>query len=1037
MQRLPILGRRPIRLFGMLFLLALLAVPALAGPPAFPVFPDSEMEDSLPIVVEDLAAVRLRCPASSAEVRDWFAKSLGKGGWQIKHQMMPTADRWTIVATHEAGYQGNASGWWDPRIEKTVVSLRMTGPGASSAIFGRAAAKKPDRLSPEEDFSSLAFPGSVRVRSLGAIFPNTASATLHSSVPSGKVHEWYSTRLEQDGWKMSVDRGEGANWVIAAKDGDGHRVQVHGRWDAELKCTETRLTLMGEGIVRQAFFAVPLEQEPEAPPPPDDDRGAGEERLDPLEVLKRKGIDLSKFPRPPGYDGPWPPQSGSAPQDGVPPGSGQTPPDEYQALMEELTGLLQELIDAATRWCDHPNHQNLLTALELAGRYEDLSVRFREMTSAYEESGEAGVGPHAAMFLHSILVDIDVGVLAIALWNAHDHPEDRDKLIPTIRSILEGRVKPQAVTFRENVKEVNDLVEASKEEMGPVLVEVTAELLQESEEPDFVPSTTLTVTRHWTPTGAFWAELLPLTWVAQRCWNMGCPEGCDHDRQICLAFGEGEKAWGAHCYVHGHLGSQGDLASEMKAYSEPLLNYGLTCFTIEVGDPKQLKAGGAIEVTVDGFPLMTVPLTVQEGPPISGINPFEPDAVRPCPEFGAFYEKLAKNVDWAYGKEAGRYYRTLTRHAWRVTEAGGGAFNGYVVFLPIGLGILPNTDGRKIDMVPLVPPTEPWVLRTNLMSIAKATHPALQRDHTIEIRAIVGEAASESAIIQIPGYFQDIPGHVGTFSGLPSTDSPSEWRFMDALGSDLPDADAPERIDIGAAQVKLMNDAIKLANAYQRLLMKKWVNKARDAAIGKILDKAVMDKLPKPGSWDEFATQSVGAKKWWGIEWNSLTDLSKWIDHHVADSVFEIGKGTYKEFLSTEIGASINIGLAGKWFDKYQRRRGLYDLSSDPTVRALTNKAQIKMMYHRRKICLIGEAHLEIGDQIGKWESYAGITKGVAESAFKESMKETFAIIDAAYGGATAGWAITDIWAMGEIEWHLGKIRELLSDPASWRSQGN
>jgi hypothetical protein len=825
---------------------------------------------------------------------------------------------------------------------------------------------------------------------------NAAVGLFQSSVSPAQIRQWYMTALPKAGWEAKDPDREtkfDTAWFLDA-------THPSLGWKADIMCTrlegaQTRLNIRveGSGVTPDVFG-----------------EGAAKE----AEQFVKKETEKENQRRE---------------QAGLP--SIPSGPTDLGAAFAAYNAANEDLIKALERFVAQPTVRNIDAALAKAKVYTQRSAELQQRAAKATQSGRGSIA--AVGVITSATMDLELGLCVWSMEQAKGQPSTMKAAVKVVEELLREVRKVQAVarSAAKSSEEVEKIDRALKEnrphEPRPVLKEMLAELGQ----PPYRASTTLKVTRFWTPRSEYWAGALEETWKALRCWNMGCPAGCGGDPFICKAFGE------VHDPSPRCLGIQRTPDAERQVLSDPMQVYGLAALSIEVGDPDQLKQGGKIDVSINGHELYSVPLTGSDrwwGNP----NPwdFAEYAARMGVASQATMTKIAemmkRGIDFVYGPDVGEYFQAVSRFPLvPISEAGGGEMNGYVHFLHVGIqGAAPNPDAMLI-----APASANWLtLPLKFMDIARANHPALERKSTVRFVATVGGVSSHPVEVEVPGPFMKVASLAGGWNGWPGN-SPEDWKFGAGLGPE-PQPDYPPKLDVDNDQRhKLLEDTRRFVTLCLGGIFKPWLAMAQKWGTGAFIKKISapsqiateqqnIAKAFQNGQGGLMISGSLGRLRTWLMGTGSENYASSFIDKKLGDMFKEL------------TGAAIDVTVGQRYFKQAETFRDKVAVHGDPTYRCLTLEAQNKITNLRGEMweyVLLAQLHMKGSSNVSKavgWGAWA-VTTWIPATAV--AAKSGLYAFDSTLNGANGA---VHLYYIVRIVQDYYEIEKLVNNPTSWKQAG-
>jgi hypothetical protein len=320
--------------------------------------------------------------------------------------------------------------------------------------------------------------------------------------------------------------------------------------------------------------------------------------------------------------------------------------------------------------------------------------------------------------------------------------------------------------------------------------------------------------------------------------------------------------------------------------------------------------------------------------------------------------------------------------------------------------------------------------------IVRKHHPALKHEFLIELQATVGGIPSQRVALKVPAVLSNPSGVAGEWDGnWPGGTPETDWRFGQQLGAQ-PAPECPDRLDVSDKKAKLMADATKLARAYELLIMKKWIERLRSILASKMGEKLGADLREATGlpAVPEVSKELVTGGK---VMENAISELGGWMEKKLIGSTLsDLRKGNLESLISSVSEEALGKGMCDNLFSKAEHWRGAYQLiNEDLTRKALTPYGLKGVHYHRFQICNTGEAYLQIGDTLSSGDQFGELGNKIGGTYIAQKLgKKWSLLVQAAYYGATAGWAIADLYAIVQIEQELDALSKLLDDPRSWTS---
>ncbi len=858
------------------------------------------------------------------------------------------------------------------------------------------------------------YPGVRRLAAPG-MDENMPGAALVVRDAPRKVFDWYAARLKAASWEFQAkefDSGSEQFTIVAMKGPDDSRTiaTLGGGKRDDAPGTTFSVMLIGPDVSGEQFRKIPQETiKPDEPEPEEKEEPVAIPGMPTQEELARMETQM-------------------------PP----TPPNALQKAIIGYPKALETLLKATLNWANNTTRPNLMAALKTVPQYVKAADALRAASSAAMQNSAGGAFA-GVVWSKQIMTDIVVGMIITGLEEVRDRPAAASRLQPIIKTRVRSLLDEDVRTFRVGIKEGERLAERAKQkDPGPTELDtpLTNEQIRATPETIYIPRTDLRVRSMWTPLPFYWKQVLKETATALRCWNAGCPDGCysdDNGVKHCKAFGSygtipDPKPSDIHCL---HILRTPE--SEVELLSHPMTLYCLLSLAVEVGDPAQLDAGGKITVTVDGVKLTEIPLEAIKRPFRGNVNPFDvisaPNAP-PVPASQNIADQFARSIGILFGDEAEQQYRATFRMPWVVSESAGGEFHGYTFFLQVGAPV----GGSSVMSNPMSYGSsnfaEYW---GQLLKIAEKTHPALEREHKVVLRAEVGGIVSDGVEIKLPAAFRSLKEEVGAFSKWPGTD-PDTWTFEKELGPTPPKA-VPDHtvLNIGIGKEDIQTNTRKLAMVYTWLIFQDWVKAlamaGADAVMGKIGDM-LKDKAFKQA--EQALEKSVGYK---GVTRkaveslaNKLTDVSDlpvshgdWIQKTIGDKLKDLGFGKVTEAFGGDF-----VKLAQE-----EKEKGVITL--DLTKTSLIYDVQRQIAYHRRMIRHIGDTELAFKAKVDDLKGKVEFARNAISVLSGGSLKPLLAPVIAAEKGAAASVFVSDICAIREIWNQVRMVEKYLGQANSWR----
>ncbi len=859
------------------------------------------------------------------------------------------------------------------------------------------------------------YPGVKRLPTPGAEEAMPGAVLVSRDAPR-KVFDWYVARLKSASWKLQTgdfDAGTGRFTVMAMKGPDDDQVvaSLAGGKREDGQGSTFTVMLIGRNVSGEPFRNIPVEEaKPDDPEPEGNEPEIKVPGMPTDERLRRMETEM-------------------------PP----TPPNALQKAILEYPKALETFLKATLNWANNTTRPDLTAALKTVSTYIKAADELRVQSYAAMKNPTGGAFA-GVLWSKQVMTDLVVGTIITALEEVRDRPASAAKLQPIIKTSVRSLLDEDVRTFRAGIKEGDRLAERAKQKNpGPTELDtpLTNEQIRATPETIYIPRTDLRVRSMWTPLPFYWRQVLTETATALRCWNAGCPDGCRTDDDgvtHCKAFGSytespDPKPSDIHC-----LNLLRTPEREVELLSHPMTLYCLLSLAIEVGDPAQLDAGGKLTVTVDGEKLTEIPLEAIKRPFHGNMNPLDARSspyAPPVPDHLNIVDQIAKATGLLFGEDAEREYRATLRAPWVVSESAGGEFHGYTFFLQVGAPV----GGSSVMSNPMSYGTanfaEYW---GRLLKIAEKTHPALEKDHKILLRAEIGGIVSDGVEIKLPAAFKGLKDEVGTFDGWPGTD-PTTWKFDKELGPTPPKA-APDHtaLNIGSGKEEIQANTRKLAMVYTWLIFQDWVKALAmagvDAVMGKIGD---MMKDPAVKQAEKALEQSVGyqgvTKKAIGALTKTLTDVQDlpgsvgdWVKGTIGDKLKDLGYGRVTEAFGGDF-----LKLAEE-----ERKKGTITL--DLTKTSLIYDIQRQIAYHRRMIRHIGDTELAFKAKVDNAVGKVQFVRNALSVLSGGSLKPLLAPVIAGEKGAAASLFVSDICAIREIWNQVRMVEKYLGQDNSWRN---
>ncbi len=839
---------------------------------------------------------------------------------------------------------------------------------------------------------------------------NSCFFTFVSSQSPAAVYSFIEKALKDGDWKVVTSRhyDNGVWMLMANKDEDDGQVMamIQGRDRGKTPGTLINLTLSGPGVKGTLYDNLPVE-----------------------EVAATKPDTTI----PPGVL-----QPGLKPPVKVDPLTAG-PPNEFQQSIAGYEKPASQLVDALLAWCTSPTESLRVKAIAAAARYVKASKSLQDQASVWVD--KLGPSSGSGRILADLAqLDPQLGsiVLCLEKMKKVDLPKLRKLALPRLKKIKDEELKKLLAAN----KQVKEIVNIAKKDPSAVAVTdnpLTIELINQTEEPPFEPSTNLTVTRFWTPTKEYWEGVLPMTWAVLKAWNAGCPKGCkyvdDEGKHFsCKAFGiyetaKSTKPEDVHC-----LNIEKSKENEKLYLSHPMSLYGLVSLAVEVGDPDQMKKGGKVDFYINGEFLFSSPLDPVRRPFPGSNSPYgimsDLEGVGGV-SFSSKQNPLNKwleGIEMVFGDEAADNFKNASRSPRAMLESAGGEFNGYVLFTQVGQ-VAGEAMARYDVIMPPVAAVDPISYALKLIKISEKNHPALQRDHKITAIAEVGGVRSEPVEIKVPAVFKDLSKDAGVFDGWPEGD-PDKWKFGSGLG-ELSDPVAPPKIDVDPnAAVHLYEDTKKMAMVYTYIILSYWFQKIEDASID-----LALKNYAKPWAKAKASKYLEGSKTLEGMKMisNSVESYVKVLPNDQA--VTGMGKFTLAKLTDTMKGAGFEklqkaMGLSFK--ETARKLRDLYENHCDPTIAQLREWAHVSVASHRLMIRLIAEAQLTLKRDANEAMEKVKFDGDLMEALFGPFGAEVNYCLKAACYGAEAGIALTDLNAIREIWRRVELVKQITDNPRAW-----
>jgi hypothetical protein len=318
-------------------------------------------------------------------------------------------------------------------------------------------------------------------------------------------------------------------------------------------------------------------------------------------------------------------------------------------------------------------------------------------------------------------------------------------------------------------------------------------------------------------------------------------------------------------------------------------------------------------------------------------------------------------------------------------------------------------------------------------AIVRKHHPALKHTFLIELQATVGGVASQRVAVTVPAALADPEGAAGAWDGnWPGGEPATEWRFGEQLGPQ-PEPECPDRVDVSDAKAQAMADITKLARAYELLIAKKWIERLR-RELGSQLGKQLGPELrevtglpPVPQPTGDLVTGQL-------VMYNAVKELKAWAEKKVlGKNLTDVRRGNLEGLLASMAEEAMGKALCEDLFAQAEVWRGTYQMcKDDPTRKALTPYGLHRLHYHRFQICNIGEAYLQIGKTLGTADKFTQVGNKIGGTYLAKKLADSWIFAKAAYAGGTVGWAVSDLYAIVQIEQELSEVFRVLQDPKCW-----
>ena len=754
------------------------------------------------------------------------------------------------------------------------------------------------------------YPGAT-VSSISPIFDQTIYAIISTRDNLEKVGEWYLSSLKQAGWRIQEeDVGEYEDgWVINA---------IHKAHDLEAEMNtnvlQNTLTVMimvqGKGVHREIF---------------------GGEHPSVGRVEGGKLVDDEGLSGDPGVAFPEELES-------------------YFASSDDLFKLLDE-------FCLEPSVQK---AQQIVAKIEDYMIASEVAGYVLSDRALSQDNPFAASaYVAGSTMDFQIGFMCFFLETAIDEPERFDELVEQVCSMKNSLKNDQMPRMIELAK-ASEVLSKELEDYGywnyfaePTIM--TDDFIVEVGETPPEYSTTLTVTRLFTPSNEFWAGRLQETWINLRNWNAGCPEG---DRSIdtdgdgwddaldCKSFGlipfDDEIR---HC-----LGLPRTQEREIEFLSDPMTVYCMVALAVEVGNYEQLLSDGELRIWVNNELLMTVVLP-GDNLKRASVNPWDYQSALEMQgtsnPLGVPAEPFLNGVRLVYGDEAADYYRAAYRYPPSVSEATGGEFNGFVFFLHIGEPIILLAEDPN-DGVILLSGSKDDIATQYLkfMNLARKNHPALEKNNRIRIQAIAGGVPGNIVEFTMPAVFSNLPEQIGTWEHWPSERPVSEWGFGEELG-EAPLPDVKPRIEITPGSgMAMLEENKKYAVLCMLHVLEHWVKMVQEMTIEAVVKKATStETMPTPGS--NAFLKCFGQTNGGRYIANVVDNLKNWYPQHASAAASEYFSKTLLNLTGEYMGKTIDVATGNTLFLTGKQLAGQIDIEEDVTFRGLTAEAKMRISHHR------------------------------------------------------------------------------------------
>lgn len=856
------------------------------------------------------------------------------------------------------------------------------------------------------------YPGVKRLVAPG-MDENVPGAVLVTSAAPRKVFDWYVARLKSAGWRIQVSEFEtpGDSFAITAIQGPDDAQQIAtlggGKRDSGAGA-QFSVMLIGPSVPNDVFKGIPTEQlkaDPEPDKPEDNEPIPGMPTPEQLRKMETQ----------------------------MPP----TPPNALQKAVMDYPRALETLLKATLAWTNNTTRPNLTAALKTVPPYVKAANALRTASSA-AMSNAAGGSFAGVMWSKQIMTDIVVGLIVTGLETVRDKPAMAGKLQPIVKTQVRKLIDEDVRALKAGAREGERLAERAKQkDPGPTELDtvLTNEQIRATPETIYIPRTDLRVRSMWTSLPFYWKQVLKETATALRCWNAGCPDGCyaDEDGVMhCKAFGAypndpNATAADIHCLQLPRTPER-----EMELLSHPMTLYCLLSLAIEVGDPAQLDAGGKITVSVDGEKLTEIPLEAIKRPFHGNVNPFDSAPTPYAPQIPSqknILDQFAQATGLLFGDDAEKEYRATFRMPFVVSESAGGEFHGYTLFLQVGAPV----GGSSVFSNPTAYGNcnfaEYW---GRLLKIAEKSHPALEKDHKVTLRAEVGGIVSDGVEIKLPAAFKSLKDEVGAFDAWPGIE-PDKWEFDRDLGP-TPPKNAPDHtvIGIGISKEWIQTNTRKLAMVYTWLIFQDWVKALAMAGvdavmgkIGKMLEDSAFKQaesvVEKSSGWKDITRKALGTLE------DKLTDVEgipnstgSWLNSMIADKLSDLGYDKVTEAFGGDF-----LELA-----KQEKEKGV--ITIDLTKTGLKYAYQRQIAYHRRMIRQIGDTQLafksKVGDLVGKIQ----FARNIASVLSGGALKPLLIPVVAGEKGAAASLFVSDICAIKEIWKQVSLVENYLGQENSW-----